>query len=83
MTVYKPIAPQSRAAAEAAVSLANGEPVKANGEVQVGAKRLPAIYFYPVVVTKDNVKETVIKDGFLKIEEIKLALPKDKWNLIE
>jgi D-xylose transport system substrate-binding protein len=83
MTLYKPIVPQAQAAAEAAVSLARGEPVKTNGEFPLGSKRLPAIYFYPVVVTKDNVKETVIRDGFLKVEEIKQGLPKDKWSLIE
>jgi ABC-type xylose transport system substrate-binding protein len=83
MTLYKPIAPQAQAAAEAAVRLAKGEPVKANGEFRSGNIRVPAIYFYPVVVTKDNVKETVIKDGFLKAEEIKEGLPKEKWGLIE
>jgi ABC-type xylose transport system substrate-binding protein len=44
---------------------------------------LPAIYFQPIVVTKDNVKETVIKDGYLKVAEIKQGLPKEKWSLIE
>jgi len=83
MTLYKPIVPQAQAAAEAAVSLARGEPVKTNGEFLLGSQRLPAIYFYPVVVTKQNVKETVIKDGFLKAEEIKQGLPKEKWSLIE
>lgn len=83
MTVYKPIAPQARIAAEAAVSLAKGEPVKTNGEYTSGTVRVPAIYFSPVVVTKDNVKETVIKDGFQTVEEIKQDLPKEKWNLIE
>jgi D-xylose transport system substrate-binding protein len=85
MTLYKPIVLQAQAAAEAAVSLARGEPVKTNGEFQSETMRLPvpAIYFYPVVVTKDNVKETVIRDGFLKVEEIKQGLPKEKWSLIE
>jgi D-xylose transport system substrate-binding protein len=83
MTLYKPIVPQAQAAAEAAVSLARGEPVKTNGEFRSGTIRLPAIYFYPVVVTKDNVKETVIRDGFQKVEEIKQGLPKEKWSLIE
>jgi len=83
MTLYKPIAPQAQAAAEAAVGLAKGEPVKANREYKSGTIRLPAIYFYPVVVTKDNVKDTVIKDGFQKVEEIKQGLPKEKWSLIE
>jgi D-xylose transport system substrate-binding protein len=44
---------------------------------------MPAIYFYPVVVTKDNVKETVIREGFQKVKEIKEGLPKEKWSLIE
>jgi len=83
MTLYKPIEPQARAAAEAAVSLARAQPVKTNGEFLAGTIHLPAIYFYPVVVTKDNVKQTVIKDGYLKVEEIKLGLPKEKWSLIE
>jgi len=83
MTLYKPMAPQARAAAEAAVSLAKGEPVKTNGEFKYDTIRLPAIYFRPVVVTKDNVKETIIKDGFQKVETIKQVLPKEKWNLIE
>jgi D-xylose transport system substrate-binding protein len=83
MTLYKPITPQAQAAAEAAVSLAKGEPVKTNGEFRSGTIRMPAIYFYPVVVTKDNVKETVIKDGFQKVKEIKEGLPKEKWGLIE
>ncbi len=83
MTLYKPIAQQAQAAAEAAVSLAKGEPVKTNGVLKIGTMRLPAIYFNPVVVTKDDIKETVIRDGFLKVEEIKQGLPKEKWSLIE
>jgi D-xylose transport system substrate-binding protein len=83
MTLYKPIVPQAQAAAEAAVSLAKGEPVKTNGEAKDGTLSVPAIYFQPVVVTKDNVKETVIKDGFQKVKEIKEGLPKEKWSLIE
>jgi D-xylose transport system substrate-binding protein len=83
MTIYKPIAPEAQAAAEAAVNLARGEPAKANGEFRSGTIHMPAIYFYPVVVTKDNVKETVIRDGFQKVKEIKEGLPKEKWSLIE
>jgi D-xylose transport system substrate-binding protein len=84
MTLYKPIVLQAQAAAEAAVNLAKGEPVKANGEIKLGTTvRVPAMYFRPVIVTKENVKETVIKTGFQKVQEIKEGLPKDKWSLIE
>ena len=44
---------------------------------------MPALFFDPVVVTKDNVKETVLKDGFQKLGAIKEGLPKEKWGLIE
>ena len=83
VTIYKPILREAQAAAEAAVSLAKGEAVKSNGEASVGLKRVPTISLSPVVVTKDNVKETVIKDGFQTVREIKQALPKEKWGLIE
>jgi D-xylose transport system substrate-binding protein len=83
MTLYKPIVPQAQAAAEAAVSLAKGEPVKTNGVFRAGTVHMPAIYFSPVVVTKDNIKETVIKTGYLKADSIKQGLPKEKWTLIE
>ena len=83
MTLYKPIIRQAEAAAEAAVKLARGEPVKPNGEYSEGGKSVPAIFFDPILVTKDNVKDTVIKNGFQKVEGIKEGLPKDKWSLIE
>jgi D-xylose transport system substrate-binding protein len=33
----------------------------------------------PVAVTKTNVKQTVIKDGFQNLETIQKSLPKEKW----
>lgn len=79
MTVYKPLGSQAKLAAEAAVALAKGEPVKSLGSFTVGNKSIPAILLPPVVVTKSNVKETVIKDGFQNLETIQKSLPKEKW----
>ena len=83
MTLYKPVVREAEAAAGVAVSLARGETVKTNGEYADGGKKVATIFFYPVVVTKDNVKQTVIKDRFQTVEEIKLGLPKEKWVEIE
>ena len=83
MTLYKPIVREAEAAAEVAVGLARGETVKTNGEYGDGGKKVATIFFYPVVVTKDNVKETVIKDRFQTAEEIKRGLPREKWVEIE
>jgi D-xylose transport system substrate-binding protein len=79
MTVYKPLGFQAKLAAEAAVALAKGEAPKTTAAVSVGNKTIPAIPLNPVVVTKDNVKETVIKDGFQNLETIQKSLPKEKW----
>jgi len=79
MTVYKPLGSQAKLAAEAAVALANGEPVKTTSSIPNGSKDVPAILMNLVVVTKDNVRETVIKDGFQNLETIQKSLPKEKW----
>ena len=79
MTVYKPLGSQAKLAAEAAVALAKGEPVKSAVSFTVESKAIPAILLTPVVVTKDNVKQTVIKDGFQNLETIQKSLPKEKW----
>jgi D-xylose transport system substrate-binding protein len=79
MTVYKPLGSQAKQAAEAAVALAKGEALKTAGSFTVGNKTIPAILLSPVVVTKDNVLQTVIKDGFQNLETIQNSLPKEKW----
>lgn len=79
MTVYKPLRLQARLAAEAAVSLAAGTPVKNAVSIADGGRTIQAIFVTPVVVTKDNVMQTVIKDGFQNLETIQKSLPKEKW----
>lgn len=79
MTVYKPVGQQARLAAEVAVDLATGAPVKNAVPILNGGKTVMALFLSPVVVTKENVKQTVIKDGFQNLETIQKSLPKEKW----
>lgn len=79
MTVYKPLGSQATLAAEAAVALARGETIKTTAAVWIGNKTVPATLLVPVAVTKGNVKQTVIKDGFQNLETIQKSLPKEKW----
>jgi D-xylose transport system substrate-binding protein len=79
MTVYKPLASQANLAAEAAVAWAKGDTVKTSASISIGDKTIPATLLVPVAVTKDNVKQTVIKDGFQNLETIQKSLPKEKW----
>lgn len=70
MTVYKPIAPLARRAAEIAVDMANGKEISGTTFFQIGALSVRAIQLDPVVVDKSNYKETVVKDGHTTLEEI-------------
>jgi D-xylose transport system substrate-binding protein len=73
MTVYKAIKPEAEAAAELAVALARGEdPPKGlvNDKVDNGQEQVPSVLLTPVAVTKDNIQDTVIKDGFWKASQV-------------
>ena len=73
MTVYKPIKSLADKAAEIAVALAQGKDVPAgttNMEVDNGQGKIPTVALDVVAVTKDNVADTVVKDGIYKVDEI-------------
>lgn len=70
MTVYKPITNLADKAAEISVTLGKEEKVESNATLNNGAKDVPAYLLEPVVVTKENIDETVIKDGFHTKEAI-------------
>jgi D-xylose transport system substrate-binding protein len=73
MTVYKAIKAEADAAAKLAIALSKGEKPPAslvNGETDDGARKVPSALLKPITVTKKNIADTVIKDGFLKREEI-------------
>ncbi|MEJ7617512.1 MAG: D-xylose ABC transporter substrate-binding protein [Pyrinomonadaceae bacterium] len=70
MTIYKPLAPLAEQAAEMAIKLARGEKVETSQTVNNGKKDVPAILLEPLVVDKNNVRETVVKDNFHKAEDI-------------
>jgi D-xylose transport system substrate-binding protein len=71
MTVYKAIKPEAEQAAELAVALAKGEtPPPAKDKVPNGMKDVPSILLTPVAVTKDQIKDTIIKDQFLSPDDI-------------
>jgi D-xylose transport system substrate-binding protein len=78
MTVYKPIGKEARAAAEAAIKLAGHEDMESLAVVPNGTLTTKAILLTPICVTQDNAKQTVLKDGFQKLEIVKQGLPKNK-----
>ncbi|HKS35327.1 MAG TPA: D-xylose ABC transporter substrate-binding protein [Enterobacteriaceae bacterium] len=64
MTVYKPITQLANTAAEIAVELGNGQQPKADTSLNNDLKDVPSRLLTPIEVNKDNIDETVIKDGF-------------------
>ena len=78
MTVYKPVHLLARRAAEAAVSLARGEKVPSDGAVNNGKIDVPSILLQPVVVDKNNLLDTVIKDGYQKFDAVYEGVPADQ-----
>ncbi len=83
MTVYKPVGQEARAAAEAAVKLARHEDVESQAEVPNGTLTTKAILLTPICVTQENAKQTVLKDGFQKLEVVKQGLAKDRQALLD
>jgi D-xylose transport system substrate-binding protein len=79
MTVYKPVARLALRAAEAAVALARGEKVDAPATVNNGKKDVPAVLLDSITVDRNNVLDTVIKDGYLKMEDVYRNVPRDQW----
>jgi D-xylose transport system substrate-binding protein len=73
MTVYKAIKPEAEAAAQLAVALVNGEEPPADlvaDQVDNGMEQVPSVLLEPVAVTKDNIKDTIVKDEFWSVDEI-------------
>jgi D-xylose transport system substrate-binding protein len=73
MTVYKATKLETKAAAEIAVALAQGEEIPAgliNAKEDNEAEEVPSVLLEPVAVKKENINETVVKDEFWPVSEI-------------
>jgi D-xylose transport system substrate-binding protein len=73
MTVYKPIKPLAENAATIAAALAQGKAAPSNvinDKVNNGTADIPTVRLDTVPVTKDNVKDTVFKDGFVTPSQV-------------
>ena len=71
MTTYGSIRSLATEAADACVKLARGEKVTSvNSSISNGNKEIPAILLKTVAVDKNNMKQTVIKDGYVKADQL-------------
>ena len=72
MTVYQPIRKIAFDSADIAVALVQGKqpPPIATAKVNNGKKDVPSVLVPTEVITKDNIKGTVVKDGFVTPDQI-------------
>lgn len=78
MTVYKPADKIAEKAAEISVQLAKGEEPETNNKMFNGKIDVPAYYIEPVVITKDNMMDTIIKDKYYEFEDVYKNIPEDQ-----
>ncbi len=72
-TIYLAIKQQAETSAQLAVDAAHGKMDPdglAKDKVDNGSKQVDSVLLSPIAVTKDNIQDTVIKDGFLTVDEI-------------
>ena len=72
MSVYKAIQPEAEIAAQMTIAAATGQPFSGQTTVTMnnGSKDVTSVLLTPVAVTKENVKDTVLKDKFYTPEQI-------------
>jgi D-xylose transport system substrate-binding protein len=76
MTIYKPIIPLATAAVEAAIKLANKQPLSTQPVMNdVLKKEVPSILLEVIAVDKANLMDTVIKDGYAKYDDVYKNVP--------
>jgi D-xylose transport system substrate-binding protein len=70
MTAYKPIPREAEQAAELAYALLRGQPPTAPARVDNQNGQQPAFLLEPKLVKRENLRETVLSDGFVTVEAL-------------
>ncbi|MHC1684788.1 MAG: sugar ABC transporter substrate-binding protein [Clostridiaceae bacterium] len=78
MTIYKPAKVLAEKAVELAIDLANGGNAEVNNKVFNGKIDAPSYLIEPIVVNKENMMDTIIKDDFNRYEDVYRNIPEDK-----
>ncbi|MFV0389671.1 MAG: substrate-binding domain-containing protein [Pyrinomonadaceae bacterium] len=79
MTVYKPIQPLAQGAVDSAVKLAKGEALQTTPfRNETLGKDVPSILLDVMVVDKNNLMDTVVKDGWISYDELYAGVPEDQ-----
>ncbi|MEY2918837.1 MAG: D-xylose transporter subunit XylF [Pseudomonadota bacterium] len=75
MTIYKPLRTLASGAAELAVQMAKRRVVVAGKSVDNGQGQVPSVLFDAVTVTRDNILDTVVRDGQATYDDVYRGIP--------
>jgi D-xylose transport system substrate-binding protein len=75
MTIYKPLHTLAQGAAELAVRMASRRVVVATQTVDNGHCPVPSVLFDVVTVTRDNIVDTVVRDGQASYDDVYRGIP--------
>lgn len=78
MTIYKPIQPLAYGAVDAAMKLAKKEAVATTDKIKAVNREIPSLLYEPIVVDKNNMMQTVIKDGYQTFDAVYQNVPADQ-----
>ena len=78
MSVYKRLESLATAAVELAIQVVNGETINANDSYNNGFKDVPTVALELIIVTKDNMVDKIIKDGFHSYDDVYADVPEDQ-----
>lgn len=78
MSIYKPIRALATTAADFAVKLATAKPVIARNELDNGKLLVPSVFLPVTAVTKDNMMQTIVADGFHSFDDVYRNVPADQ-----
>lgn len=82
-TIYKPIDKIASKAAEFAVNMARGGLAQTDDTIDDGKYKVPYYKIEPVLVTKENIVDTLIKDQFHRLEDVYMNVPKAQWPKVD
>jgi D-xylose transport system substrate-binding protein len=70
VTIYKPFKPMIEKAAEIAYQMASNKDFEKNTSVNNGETDVPALFLEPIAVDKNNMRNTIIADGFFTESQV-------------
>ena len=79
MTVYKKISLLAEGAAQFAVEMAKDVDIGEYGKISDGTYDINYVVFEPEEVTRENMYDTVIEDGFYTVEQVYAYVPESEW----